>query len=203
LPFTGEPRRFPTRGGFFRQLLRDNFVATSTAVVRRECLLRVGGFDRELRISEDYDLWLRVAREFQIGYVPQPLARYHFHGGNVFGDLEQRLESRWHIFRKLARETPPELLPDPEEIHELAARFQFHLGRLYLRGGEPRKAREMFRAIQGRGAPVPRLWTWLLGTWIPPGLLRALRGWRGRVGLPPRCAEVLGAVSSVVQPPPP
>ena len=192
LPLHRGAQKVPFEGWVFRPLLRDNFLATSTVVVRRECLQQVGGFDPALEISEDYDLWLRVAREYPVGYVPAPLARYRFHDRNVFGDLEQRLESRRRIFRKLARETPPELLPDPEEIHELTAGFQFRIARLYLRGGQPRRARELFRAMQGTA--VPRAREWLLSTWVPPALLRALRGWRGRFASRPQCAEVLGAI---------
>jgi glycosyltransferase involved in cell wall biosynthesis len=201
LPLHRSAQKKPYEGWVFRQLLRDNFVATSTAVLRRECFRQVGGFDPKLRISEDYDLWLRIARKFEMGYAPPPLARYRFHGRNVFGNLEERLDSRRYIFRKLARETPAELLPDPEEVHELTARYHFHIGRLYLRNGEPEKARELFRSLQGRRTPVPGLGTWLLGTWIPPWLLRAIRGWRGRTGPAPECAEVLRAVASVVEEP--
>lgn len=44
-----------------RQLLRGNFIPHPATFVRRELLLRHGGFDPRLRYAMDYDLWLRLA----------------------------------------------------------------------------------------------------------------------------------------------
>ena len=44
-------------------LFRGNCLSTSATVVRRSKLLDVGGFSEELWTNEDYDLWLRLARE--------------------------------------------------------------------------------------------------------------------------------------------
>ena len=59
-------------------LLHDNFVITSTAVIRRSVLERVGLFDETpaLRAVEDYDLWLRIAAASEVSYDPIALAQY-------------------------------------------------------------------------------------------------------------------------------
>lgn len=59
-------------------LLEDNFVITSTAMVRHSTLERVGLFceDRNLQAVEDYELWLRVAAECEITYLSDLLAVY-------------------------------------------------------------------------------------------------------------------------------
>ena len=46
----------------FHALLEENFIATPTVVVRREVLARSGLFDPMLKGSEDFDLWLRLAK---------------------------------------------------------------------------------------------------------------------------------------------
>jgi glycosyltransferase involved in cell wall biosynthesis len=46
----------------FHALLEENFIATPTVVVRREALARSGLFDPTLKGSEDFDLWLRLAK---------------------------------------------------------------------------------------------------------------------------------------------
>jgi glycosyltransferase involved in cell wall biosynthesis len=43
------------------QLLVDNVVPQSAAVVRREAVLACGGYTPGMRHAEDYDLWLRLA----------------------------------------------------------------------------------------------------------------------------------------------
>jgi glycosyltransferase involved in cell wall biosynthesis len=66
-------------------LLRDNFVITSTTVIRRSLLDVAGVFsdDLLLRGVEDYDLWLRIAAISALHYVPEPLAVYRDHGTSI------------------------------------------------------------------------------------------------------------------------
>ncbi len=57
------------------------FVSTLTVMVPRRVLTEVGGFDerREIHV-EDWDLWLRIAAQYPIGFIPEPLA-FHRPGG--------------------------------------------------------------------------------------------------------------------------
>ena len=68
----------------FTQLMRgDSGVWTSSVLLRRECLDRVGLFDEPLAVAEDWHLWIRVARHARIGYLPEPLAKHRRHSTNV------------------------------------------------------------------------------------------------------------------------
>jgi len=57
---SGPERSRPT-GDIFEALLCENFIATPAVVVRRQRFLKSGGFDEQLPVSEDWDLWLRLA----------------------------------------------------------------------------------------------------------------------------------------------
>ena len=48
-----------------REAFKDWLTPTSSTVVRREALLTIGGYDESERYSEDFDLWLRLARRFR------------------------------------------------------------------------------------------------------------------------------------------
>jgi len=69
--------RAPKFGGdVLSKLIVDNFIGTSTVMVRREVFLEVGGFDDSLRALQDWDLWLRIANHYEIAYLPEPLVQY-------------------------------------------------------------------------------------------------------------------------------
>ena len=69
-------------------LLIRNRIGTSTVLARREILTALGGFDENLRIVQDWDLWLRMAQErVKFGYVSRPLVSYRLSGENLVADL--------------------------------------------------------------------------------------------------------------------
>jgi glycosyltransferase involved in cell wall biosynthesis len=60
----------------FRHVLSGNCVSGgSNAVIRRTCFETVGLFDETLRSSEDWDMWLRIARQYPVRFVPQVLTK--------------------------------------------------------------------------------------------------------------------------------
>lgn len=63
-------------GWIYHILLRDVYVWTGTVVIRKEVLNRVGGFNNELKIGEDHDLWLRIADKYQMVKLSFPSALY-------------------------------------------------------------------------------------------------------------------------------
>ena len=66
-------------------LARDLFleckgVNTSTLVVRRAALEKVGLFDEELFRAQDWDLMVRLAEQFHYLHVPEALTERRLHG---------------------------------------------------------------------------------------------------------------------------
>ena len=52
-----------------------------SVVMRRDTYRRVGGFAPELRYVVDWEMWVRVAADGPVVYVPEPLAIYRIHEG--------------------------------------------------------------------------------------------------------------------------
>jgi glycosyltransferase involved in cell wall biosynthesis len=75
-------------------LPRSNPLASggSNVVVRSNILAEVGGFDPALRRTEDWDLWIRIARKGPPAYVRKPLVAYRFHSGNVVWDPREMVD---------------------------------------------------------------------------------------------------------------
>jgi glycosyltransferase involved in cell wall biosynthesis len=72
----------PTNGYIFFKLLEGNFITNSTVIVKKKCLEEVDYFDEDINLisSEDYDMWLRISRVFNVGYVKKPLVKYRVRG---------------------------------------------------------------------------------------------------------------------------
>jgi len=66
-------RQVVTGDEAWKALLARNFVATPTVVARRSMLLELGGFDKSLKVSEDQDMWIKLALTGRPAYVPESL----------------------------------------------------------------------------------------------------------------------------------
>lgn len=81
-------------------LLMGNFIANPTNFFSRECYERCGGFEESLFPPGDWDLWLRIASHFKVGYIDQPLSKYSVLSNSCFNDLERtKREEKWVLDR--------------------------------------------------------------------------------------------------------
>jgi glycosyltransferase involved in cell wall biosynthesis len=111
----------PVRGHALEALAMGNFVATSTALVRRAALEESGGFV-ESRLSADYLAWFRIAQAHDFDYVDAPVALYTEHQAGISHDLGRSLAARIALFR-----AERERADDPA-VRELLDRLLFNLG---------------------------------------------------------------------------
>lgn len=70
-------------GRVFERLLIENFIPLPSVVIKTSVLMDVGGFDEGLITAEDTNLYLRVAKKFQIAGVRKALVRRRIHGSNL------------------------------------------------------------------------------------------------------------------------
>ncbi len=84
----------------FDALLEENFVLLLTVVARRNLLLSVNGFDKQLSTSADYDLWLRLAQRTSFLYIAEPLAKYRLHSVCMSSNFSTRFKDHLVILNK-------------------------------------------------------------------------------------------------------
>lgn len=78
-----------------KRLLNDvDFIAQPATLMRRDAFLNVGGLDSSLHWAFDYDLWLKFARNYPIGFIDRVLARMRIHSASKtsVGGLQRLLE---------------------------------------------------------------------------------------------------------------
>jgi glycosyltransferase involved in cell wall biosynthesis len=76
--YFGEWHQGPRSGMIASQLIRTNFICTSSVVINRRVIEEAGGFceDRHIQNFEDYELWLRIAADYPIHYSDEVLTNY-------------------------------------------------------------------------------------------------------------------------------
>jgi glycosyltransferase involved in cell wall biosynthesis len=74
----------PDECDFYFALLQRNLIGMqSTVLYPRDILERVARFDERLRCGEEYDLYLRISREFPVHKHDEVVAEYRRHDHNV------------------------------------------------------------------------------------------------------------------------
>ncbi|MFO7792179.1 MAG: glycosyltransferase family 2 protein [Candidatus Saliniplasma sp.] len=101
----GEPiseKMIYKEGNLFEDLLWENIIgSTSVILLKKECLLDVGGFTKNLPASQELDLYLRLSERYKFKCVGEPLVRYHIHNKNqITGDYSKKIVSKKYIFEK-------------------------------------------------------------------------------------------------------
>jgi glycosyltransferase involved in cell wall biosynthesis len=152
---TRRPRR-PRSGEVLKDLLRRNFITTSTAVVPRDVLKEVGLFDEDLDHSMDWDLWLRIAERRPVHYLERPVARYRFHDGQQIRDREAVDACRSRILARTLERFETEGHDLTRFVRRLLSYRLLRLGRVLLLNGKRAAAREQFREA-AKVRPLARL----------------------------------------------
>jgi glycosyltransferase involved in cell wall biosynthesis len=115
----------------------------SNVVVRREALLRAGPFDTRLRNTEDWEMWIRLAKAGPPAWVRSPLLAYRIHPSNSSLDIAEILRGARLI----------------QELHHTTAdwgRLHRWLAESCLRSGQRRAALGQFAraAVNGQADAV-------------------------------------------------
>lgn len=98
------------RASLYEDLMSENVISgsTSSVLIRRECLEKVGLFDETMSACEDLDLWRRLAQHFQFSKIDMQLVRLTVHVDNTQCQLSAMAKGYETIIRKICESTPPE-----------------------------------------------------------------------------------------------
>lgn len=174
---------YPVREGWVvEQLLFNNWITTSAALLPRQVFDEVGGFEETpCRLGEDWALWMRIAARHPVYFVDEVLTRRRIHPlslghsdpDTTFHDLLRHLDGMQRDIPQL--QAKPELARRARYRICLARGIQdWHQGRL------PAARAKLGQAAQLRPtAWRPRLWQAL--SYVPPSWIGAAKRWRNRL----------------------
>lgn len=86
----------------YNRLLSHNMVH-SGCVINGLALEKVGLYDENLRVAEDYDLWLRIGEQFMIYHLPEPLVTIRAGNHNTSSSVQSEIWQKcWHrVYQKV------------------------------------------------------------------------------------------------------
>jgi glycosyltransferase involved in cell wall biosynthesis len=158
-----------------------------TAMFRRACFEKVGGYRQPFEHAEDYDLWLRIIESCDIQNLPHVLYHKRLGLGSVsFAHfLAQQRGAAYALDcarRRRAGLPEPERpslapLPTPQE----SADYHWHLGLAHADLGHIEKARAEFRSALSNSKADPRIWFCCLASLFGKSLTRRAFGFARKV----------------------
>jgi glycosyltransferase involved in cell wall biosynthesis len=174
-PLGFEFPRFET-GDVLLDLVYQNKIIASAALVRRECFEKLGGFNEGYFGSGDWEMWFRVAEQWQVGFVPEPLTFYRVHGANA----SHKLDRIWRDDEKLRDWMVGRLNSleagrfDDARLRAVKSHNWASLGTVRTLNGAPAKGREAYKESMRLMPGRFKSWLRYGATYLPSPLFRKL-----------------------------
>jgi glycosyltransferase involved in cell wall biosynthesis len=133
-------------GNIYKKILAGNWICASSVMIKKEVLQKLGYFDESRKISgnEDWDMWIRTAKEYNVGYIDEPLTMYRDHRNGVSKNIENHMNSAYEVVSKSYKTYSEK---DKTTLYNKVLSFlHFHTGAFYLyRSRDGKKARKEFK----------------------------------------------------------
>lgn len=145
---------------------RRSHILTLTVLLRRACVDRAGLFDEQTPLTEDRDMWFRVAREYPVAYIDEVLALYRMTGASHSSNLERAKNGQLRFLEKHRD------VVNPRDYRQGLASIERERGDLLFNRGELAAAIGCYgRAVAHDPTNVPNVYM-LARAAAEPGLRR-------------------------------
>lgn len=143
---------YPTnKGNVFKAVLSFGWMATPSLLIKKECFEKCGLFDEQLKIAEDGDLLIRIAKVYYFDYVPEVLVKIYDTKKEIY---DQAIKSGLILHQRYLNEI--------EKYPQIHAIFHIWLGAYYCQASDIANAKKhFFKAIKARPLS-PRTWVHFL-----------------------------------------
>ena len=85
--------------------------ATSSVLIKREVFNKVGLFDESFRNCQDWDMWLRIAKEYLIFPIKEYLVQHREHTNRISANNEKVFFYEKAVLEKALSDAPPDVCP--------------------------------------------------------------------------------------------
>lgn len=78
---------------------QENQLIHGSVMVKKSVIIDVGGYNEYFQYVQDYELWLRVSKKYQIRNIPAILYKLRYHGDNIAFTKKEK-SAQYHILAK-------------------------------------------------------------------------------------------------------
>lgn len=143
LALIGKRKRL-IKGDIARNIFLHNGVATPTVIVRKEIFNKIGLFEEDLYMAEDDNMWVRIAANFDVELIDEPLAKYRIHSRSMTADKKKLFEAVLTNVRLLSYRYEGVKERIKNVIPQKLSQVQFSVGYDHFENGDFKEARRAF-----------------------------------------------------------
>ncbi len=147
-----------TKGDLFVKTFSESFIHTSSVMIRRDVLEKVGGFPTKYRFADEFDVWLKISRNYDIAFLDKPLVFIRFYDSNT---SHNRLGVRSDTYDILMKNYDPDRIPRKIFLKTLS-NHDISFGRAYVNLNDLTNALKWFRSAVNRTPFRPRAWRYYI-----------------------------------------
>lgn len=97
-------------------LQKGNRIVHGSTMFRKSVIDKIGGYNEALKYAQDYELWLRMAKRYEVRNLTLPLYKLRMHGGSILFHKAEEQQICAVLAQKLARdEITEDNLPNLQE----------------------------------------------------------------------------------------
>ncbi|QFI37440.1 glycosyltransferase [Moritella marina ATCC 15381] len=117
-------------------IFSENIIGTSTVLVRRDLYLALDGFDHNINLVSDWDLWLKFALHTAIGCIKKPLTASVCKQREI-SNQEQQLKAMEQVIKRYENKIK---VIDPYAVHSAHAHLLASYAKYYRQKSCPTQA---------------------------------------------------------------
>src|ERR1041384_2180742 len=140
------PARYRIKSSIaFDALFYENYIGTSSVLIPAAVLKVIGPFDEDVSRGglEDRDMWFRITRQYDIGFLNFVGHRYRVRANSVSKRVIESAQARIKVIRRLSK--PALRATIKARARAVVAKCFFDIGYQYLVNGQLSTARRYFR----------------------------------------------------------
>lgn len=177
----GDKRERLMVGDICQNIFLYSGVGTPSVMVRREVFDKVGMFNENLPLAEDDNMWIRIAADYPVELIDEVLVRVRDHANRSTKGIDRLLDAIQANVQALQKEHGHAWERIAEVYPRKIANLKFAIGTWRLDEGDHKSARQAFREGLQSDPTMHRSRWYLLLTYLPPGLIRTLKGLKRRI----------------------